>query len=63
MIRYCVITVLCAVLFVPTAMGQVASVFSEAPSRMYYHMTLPSFYRGNFNETLAFHNNDLRNAV
>ena len=63
MIRYSVIAVLCAVLFVPASSGQVAGIFSEAPSRWYYHTTLPSFYSGNFNDTLNFLNNDLRNAA
>jgi tetratricopeptide (TPR) repeat protein len=63
MIRYYAIAVLCAVLFAPASSGQVANIFSEAPSRWYYLSTLPSFYNGNFNDTLNFLNNDLRNAT
>ena len=63
MIRYYIIAVLCVFLFVPVSPGQVASIFSEAPSRWYQNTTFPSFYSGNFNDTLNFLNNDLRNAV
>ena len=43
--------------------GQVPlSTFNEAPSKRYLNFTLPSFYNGNFNDTILFLNDDLRNA-
>jgi len=63
MVRSSIFAVLCAILFAPVSLGQIGGILSEAPSRWYYHNTLPSFYNGNFNDTLAFLNNDLRNAA
>ncbi|MDR0328260.1 MAG: tetratricopeptide repeat protein, partial [Planctomycetaceae bacterium] len=37
--------------------------FNEAPSRHYLNYTLPSFYTGNFNDTLRFLQDDLRHAT
>ena len=65
MARFYDVVVLCAVLFIqacPSAWGQ--PVFSEAPSRLYLETTLPTFYHGNFDNTLNLLNNrDLRTAV
>jgi len=63
MLRYCSVALLCAVLFVQTTPVAQGWITSEAPSRLYYATTLPSFYRGNFNDTLNFLNRDLRGAV
>ena len=52
--------VLSAMLCVPVVRG---GVESEAPSRVYFAKTLPSFYRGNFNETLNHLNRNLRDAI
>ena len=59
MFRYCVVVLLCAALS-PIASGQL--LLREAPSKPYLDFTLRSFYDGNFNDTLARLNNDLRNA-
>jgi len=63
MLRYCVAIVLIVqTCFV--AQGQIPlSALNEAPSRQYLNITLPSFYYGNFNDTLNHLNNDLRNAA
>ena len=45
------------------AFGQVGRMLDEAPSRHYLNVTLPSFYQGNFNDTLNYLNHDMRNAV
>ena len=64
MLRYCT-AILCAALFFQPAhaAGQLGREFEEVPSRLYFNNTLPAFYQGNFNDTLNFLNNDLRNAV
>ena len=63
MLRYCfavvVIVQTCCV-----AQGQIPLIaLNEVPSRQYLNNTLPSFYYGNFNDTLNYLNNDLRNAI
>ena len=61
--RYCGVAVLSVVLFAQTGPVAQAWIAAEAPSRLYYNTTLPSFYLGNFADTLNFLNRDLRNAV
>ncbi|MDR0326766.1 MAG: CHAT domain-containing protein, partial [Planctomycetaceae bacterium] len=46
------------------AHGQIPlEAFNEAPSRHYLNNTLPSFYLGNFNDTLRFLQDDLQHAT
>ena len=59
MFRYCVVALLCAA-FSSVASGQ---VLQEAPWKPYFNTTLLSYYNGNFNDTLASLDIDLRNAV
>ena len=63
MLRYCGVAVLLLVLSVqtyPVALGQ---ILKEAPSREYFNWTLPSFYVGDFNNTINQLNRDLRGAA
>ncbi|MCL2006009.1 MAG: CHAT domain-containing protein [Planctomycetaceae bacterium] len=46
-----------------SATAQLGRMLDEAPSRHYINITLPAFYQGDFNDTLNYLNNDLRNAV
>ena len=63
--RYC-IAILCVALFVPlspSVPGQIGRQLEEVPSRLYLENTLPTFFQGNFNETLAALNRHLSSAV
>jgi len=64
----CCTALLCAVLFSlqpsSAAGGQIGQILETVPSRHYFDRTLPSFYQGNFNDTLNFLNtHDLRHAI
>ena len=61
--RYCGILILSLVLSVQTSPFARAWITSQAPSDAYLIWTLPSFYQGNFNDTLRFLDNDLQKAV
>ena len=62
-VRYCSVAALFAVLFLhtsPTARGWIER---DAPSKEHLAITLPAFFRGDFNATLNHLNRDLRDAV
>ena len=61
--RDCGVAVLFVVLFLQTGPAARGYISSKAPSDTYLAMTLPSFFQGNFNETLNHLNRDLRDAV
>ena len=67
MLRRCSAVLTTALLLQIFALAQIplplGRMFDEAPSRQYFNFTLPSFYQGNFNDTLNNLNQDLRHAI
>ena len=66
MFRYCVTFLSALILSLQVssdAWGQIGRILEQAPSRHYLDRTLPSFYQGNFNDTLNLLNYDLRHAI